>query len=71
MHFPETLQCLVTPHDDALHLGVNFTPKFTLVDLHVDQGLGGLSTAVGNCVKLWLLYPPKIIILMSCKRWEL
>lgn len=59
MHFPEALRCLVTPHDDELHLGVNLTPKFTLVDLHVDQGLSGLSTAVGSCVKLWLLYPPK------------
>jgi len=58
MHFPEALWWLVTSHNDALHLGVNLTSKFTLVDLHVDQGLGGLSTAVGNCVKLWLLYRP-------------
>ncbi len=36
MHFSEALQWLVTSYNDTLHVEVNLTSKFTLVDLHID-----------------------------------
>ncbi|KAI3326652.1 hypothetical protein HD806DRAFT_487799 [Xylariaceae sp. AK1471] len=35
----------------------NITPRFSGVDLHVDQGSHGLTLLHGGCVKLWALYP--------------
>ncbi|KAJ5161028.1 hypothetical protein N7492_006420 [Penicillium capsulatum] len=37
---------------------VNLTPKYSFVDLHIDYGADGLSIPVGDCRKIWLLWPP-------------
>ncbi|KAI1357206.1 hypothetical protein F5Y08DRAFT_324810, partial [Xylaria arbuscula] len=36
----------------------NITPRYSSVDLHVDQGSHGLTLLYAGCVKLWALYPP-------------
>jgi hypothetical protein len=38
---------------------INITPKYTLVDLHVDQGMDVVSAGIG-AAKIWFLYPPTV-----------
>ncbi|KAJ5394680.1 hypothetical protein N7509_006467 [Penicillium cosmopolitanum] len=45
----------------------NLTPRYSFVDLHVDYGADGLSVPIGDCRKIWLLYPPTIHNLMAMK----
>ena len=47
----------IQQHDDPYY-GMNVTPKYTFVDLHVDLGMEALCTSIGDCVKFWVLYPP-------------
>ncbi len=39
--------------------GINVTPKFTDIDLHVDNGMGVVSAGVST-TKIWFLYPPTV-----------
>lgn len=44
--------------DTPVTQGVNITPEFTMVDLHIDHGRAGLLCCLEDCQKLVLLWPP-------------
>ncbi|OKL55209.1 hypothetical protein UA08_09520 [Talaromyces atroroseus] len=50
--------CAVVEPEEECNVQVNMTPKFSFIDLHIDYGADGLSTVIGDCRKIWLLYPP-------------
>ncbi|KAI9887905.1 MAG: hypothetical protein M1823_000294 [Watsoniomyces obsoletus] len=53
-------------HPPALRPSVNATPKFALVDVHIDLGMEVVSLCVGRCRKIWFLWPPT-----SGNLWEM
>ncbi|EED14478.1 hypothetical protein TSTA_106880 [Talaromyces stipitatus ATCC 10500] len=59
--------CTVVEPEEECNIQVNMTPKFSFVDLHIDYGADGLSTLVGDCRKIWLLYPPSEANLRAMK----
>ncbi|KXL41588.1 hypothetical protein M433DRAFT_72742 [Acidomyces richmondensis BFW] len=54
---PCDISSIIEPFDETNNQ-VNLTPKYSFVDLHTDYGADGLSTVIGECRKIWLLYPP-------------
>ncbi|KAJ5537509.1 hypothetical protein N7494_006988 [Penicillium frequentans] len=54
---PCEMSTTIEPFDET-NDQVNLTPKYSFVDLHIDYGADGLSTVIGDCRKIWLLYPP-------------
>ncbi|KAH8431015.1 uncharacterized protein LDX57_008676 [Aspergillus melleus] len=50
--------CTVAEPMEESNVQINLTPKFSFVDLHIDYGADGVSALVGDCRKIWLLYPP-------------
>ncbi|KAH1601520.1 hypothetical protein KXV92_006172 [Aspergillus fumigatus] len=36
----------------------NVTPTFSVVQIHIDYGMEGLSVPLGDCVKIWFMWPP-------------
>uniref|UniRef100_A0A093V791 JmjC domain-containing histone demethylation protein 1 n=1 Tax=Talaromyces marneffei PM1 TaxID=1077442 RepID=A0A093V791_TALMA len=59
--------CAVVEPEEECNVQVNMTPKYSFVDLHIDYGADGLSTLVGECRKIWLLYPPSEANLRAMK----
>jgi hypothetical protein len=53
---PLALSEFVEPCDES-NLQLIFTPKYCFTDLHIDSA-EGLSSPMGPCVKLWLVFPP-------------
>ncbi|KAJ5203619.1 uncharacterized protein N7498_004498 [Penicillium cinerascens] len=53
---PCDVSTVVEPFDETNNQ-VNLTPKYSFVDLHTGSA-DGLSTVIGDCRKIWLLYPP-------------
>ncbi|KAK3045911.1 hypothetical protein LTR09_012565 [Extremus antarcticus] len=54
---PPDLHQILTPHLEQRNV-INATPKYSLVDLHIDYGIDGISSAFDGCRKLWLMFPP-------------
>jgi hypothetical protein len=48
----------VEPHDER-NLQLLLTPKYGFTDLHIDSA-DGISSPMGLCVKLWLVFPPTV-----------
>ncbi|KAK9625528.1 hypothetical protein V6Z98_005601 [Aspergillus fumigatus] len=36
----------------------NVTPTFSVVQIHIDYGMEGLSVPLGDCEKIWFMWPP-------------
>ncbi|KAH7357103.1 hypothetical protein BKA65DRAFT_474895 [Rhexocercosporidium sp. MPI-PUGE-AT-0058] len=53
---PAALSRFVEPFNDG-NRQVLCTPKFWMTDLHIDN-YDGISTAIGTCEKLWIMFPP-------------
>ncbi|KAE8372197.1 hypothetical protein BDV26DRAFT_286157 [Aspergillus bertholletiae] len=54
---PDDLCTVVEPMEES-NQQVNLTPRFSFVDLHIDYGADGISTPIGDCQKVWFMYPP-------------
>lgn len=65
-HPPISLSQYVEPHDER-NQQLLLTPRFTITDLHIDSG-DGISSPLGRCKKLWLVFPPtaKNLTLLKC-----
>ncbi|KAE8334465.1 hypothetical protein BDV24DRAFT_26640 [Aspergillus arachidicola] len=50
--------CTVVERNEEPNEQVNLTPKFSFADLHIDYGEDGVSTPIGDCRKVWFMYPP-------------
>ncbi|EEA18485.1 hypothetical protein PMAA_102620 [Talaromyces marneffei ATCC 18224] len=62
--------CAVVEPEEECNVQVNMTPRYSFVDLHIDYGADGLSTLIGECRKIWLLYPPSKANLRAMKTVE-
>ncbi len=40
----------------SLPLGVNITPQYSFVDIHVDRGMDDLYLPIADCQEIWLLW---------------
>ena len=45
-----------TPRGDLI-FGANLTPRYTIVDFHIDQGRDGLIACTGDSKKIVLMWP--------------
>ncbi|KAI1818983.1 hypothetical protein F4861DRAFT_544401 [Xylaria intraflava] len=61
---PEEVQLQLPPeldvlprHEEHPPLTTNITPRYTVVDAHIDHGAHVLTLLTSGCVKLWALYP--------------
>ncbi|KAK0117247.1 hypothetical protein ONS96_013080 [Cadophora gregata f. sp. sojae] len=55
-HVPISLSEFVEGFDEA-NQQLILTPKFAITDLHLDTS-DGISASLGNCRKLWIVFPP-------------
>jgi hypothetical protein len=55
---PLALSEFVEPHDER-NLQLLLTPKYGFTDLHIDS-TDGISSPMGPCVNLWLVFPPTL-----------
>jgi hypothetical protein len=53
---PLALSEFVEPRDES-NLQLLLTPKYCFTDLHIDSA-DGISSPMGPCIKLWLVFPP-------------
>ncbi len=67
-HVPISLSEFVEGHDES-NQQMLLTPKFSLTDLHIDSA-DGISSPIGQCKKLWLLFPPTTLNLTLMKEAE-
>jgi len=56
MRVPTSVLSKRTPHGDLI-FGANLTPRYTIVDLHIDQGRDGLIVCVKDSKKIVLMWP--------------
>ena len=55
---PARLQRELQFNSDRITFEVNATPSYAFMDLHIDRGMDAISSCIGGCRKVWLMWPP-------------